>query len=199
MDMTEVTLGQFQEFRKALKSERGRNVIPDPLNASADARYPVLGVTLLQAQFYARRAGKDLPTEAEWERAARGESAFEHPWGNGRAIWKIDRTPGQIGAVKNFPTDRSPFGIYDLAGNAREWCLDRYSPTAFADAQKAAPAQLRNWKQTKQAGNAQADPIHVVKGNGPHWEAWHRAGVKGTERVRDVGFRCVLRLSGKDE
>ena len=85
MDVTEVTLGQYERFRKALKEERGRNIVAEPKNASSPPDFPVhSGVTLIQAQFYARWAGKEIPTEAEWERAARGEAAFDHPWGNGR-------------------------------------------------------------------------------------------------------------------
>jgi formylglycine-generating enzyme required for sulfatase activity len=192
MDLTETTVGRYQEFRKLLRAEPSRKSIAEPLNADAPAEYPVLGVTVLEAQFYARWAGKEIPTEAEWERAARGEQSFIHPWGNGRAIWKQARSREEIGPVKAYATDCSPFGIYDLAGNAREWCSDRYSPTAFAEAARLSPERLRNWK-----GARLADPAgtHVVKGNGPRWEAWHRQGAVGSERGKDIGFRCVLRIA----
>ncbi len=98
--------------------------------------------------------------------------------------------------MKSFGTDVSPFGIYDLAGNAREWCLDHWSPTAFTAAHKAsARNQLRNWK-----GPRTADPVnfHVVKGNGPGWDAWYREGMDATLHHPNVGFRCVLRLSDKN-
>jgi formylglycine-generating enzyme len=195
MDVAEVTVGQYERFRKLMKEERKRT-IPLPENSSAPPDRPVLGVTLLQAEFYARWAGKEIPTEAEWERAARGEGTFDHPWGNGRAIWKQARSQADIGPIKSFPTDVSPFGIYDLAGNAREWCLDRYSPSAFADASKSSSHQLRNWKGPRLAIQAE---FHVVKGNGPHWDAWYRQGLNATQRHPDVGFRCVLRLPDKSE
>jgi formylglycine-generating enzyme required for sulfatase activity len=196
MDVTEVTLRQYERFRKALKADKGRNVIGESQNASAPPDFPVLGVTLTQAQFYARWAGKEIPTEAEWERAARGEAAFDHPWGNGRAIWKHVRGYDEIDPVKSFRTDVSPFGIYDLAGNAREWCVDHYSPTAFADALKASNGQLRNWKGPR---TSHPENSHVVKGNGPRWEAWSRTGMNGSSGHPDVGFRCVLRLPEKSE
>jgi formylglycine-generating enzyme required for sulfatase activity len=196
MDVTEVTVGQYERFRKALKEEKGRNIIAEPQNAASPPDFPALGVTLTQAQFYARWAGQEIPTEAEWERAARGEAAFDHPWGNGRAIWKRARGFDQIDPVKSFRTDVSPFGIYDLAGNAREWCVDHYSPTAFADALKASNGQLRNWKGPR---TGQQENSHVVKGNGPHWDAWYRAGMNGLGRHPDVGFRCILRLPEKSE
>jgi formylglycine-generating enzyme required for sulfatase activity len=196
MDVTEVTVGQYERFRNALKEEKGRSIIGEPQNAASPPDFPVLGVTLTQAQFYARWAGQEIPTEAEWERAARGEAAFDHPWGNGRAIWKHARGFDQIDPVKSFRTDVSPFGIYDLAGNAREWCVDHYSPTAFADALKASNGQLRNWKGPR---TGQPENAHVVKGNGPRWEAWYRAGMNGLGRHPDVGFRCVLRLPEKSD
>jgi formylglycine-generating enzyme required for sulfatase activity len=195
MDVTEVTVGQFERFRKALREDKGRNVVTEPGNVSAPHQEPVMGVSLTQAQFYAKWAGKELPTESEWERAARGEGAFDHPWGNGRAIWKHPRTRDEIDPVKSFRTDLSPFGIYDLAGNAREWCVDHYSPTAFADALKSSSGQLRNWKGPRVSHPENA---RVVKGNGPNWDAWYRVGMDGAHGHPNVGFRCVLRLPEKE-
>jgi formylglycine-generating enzyme required for sulfatase activity len=195
MDVNEVTLRQYKRFRTALKEERGRNIVNEPKNASSPPNFPALGVTLTQAEFYARWAGKEIPTEAEWERAARGEAAFPHVWGNGRAIWTHARTRDEIDAVKSFRTDVSPFGIYDLAGNAREWCVDRYSPTSFADALKSSNGQLRNWKGPR---IGEPENAHVVKGNGPNWDAWYRVGMDGVHSHANVGFRCVLRLPERD-
>jgi formylglycine-generating enzyme required for sulfatase activity len=195
MDVTEVTLKQYERYRKALKEERGRDVVTEPANFKSPPEFPVLGVSLKQCEFYARWAKKELPTEAEWERAARGEPAFPHPWGNGRAIWSQPRKRDTITAVKSFGTDVSPYGIYDLAGNAREWCSDRYSDTALAEAQKLSQTPLRNWKGAR---SAQPADFHVVKGNGPGWNAWYRVGMNSLERHADVGFRCVLRLGEKN-
>jgi sulfatase modifying factor 1 len=195
MDVTEVTLKQYEHYRKALNEERGRNAVSEPANAKSPPDFPVLGVSLKQCEFYARWAKKELPTESEWERAARGEAAFVHPWGNGRAIWSLPRKRDTITAVKSFGTDVSPYGIYDLAGNAREWCSDRYSDTAFAEAQKLSQTPLRNWKGAR---TAQPADFHIVKGNGPGWKTWYRVGMNSLERHPDVGFRCVLRLGEKN-
>jgi formylglycine-generating enzyme len=195
MDVNEVTLKQYEKYRKYLIEERGRSNVPQAKNFKSPPNFPALGVTLIQADFYAKWAGKEIPSEAEWERAARGPAAFAHPWGNGRAIWTHARTPEEIDAVRTFRTDVSPYGIYDLAGNAREWCTDRYSPTAFSDALKSANGgELRNWKGPRlgEMENAQ-----VVKGNGPNWDAWYRTGMDGTHAHADVGFRCILRLPEK--
>ncbi len=195
MDITETTLARYERYRKAFNEERGRNA-PLPANSTSPPTFPALGLTYKQAEFYARWAQKALPTESEWERAARGEGAFPHPWGTGRAIWSEPRKRDTITAVKSFGTDVSPFGIFDLAGNAREWCLDHWSPTAFVAAHKtSARTQLRNWK-----GPRAADPVnfHVVKGNGPGWYTWYREGMDATLHHPNVGFRCVLRLSEKN-
>jgi formylglycine-generating enzyme required for sulfatase activity len=194
MDVNEVTLKQYEKFRKYLIEERGRNNVSDAKNFKSPPNFPALGVTLIQADFYAKWAGKEIPTEAEWERAARGPAGFAHPWGNGRAIWTHARTHQEIDAVRTFRTDVSPYGIYDLAGNAREWCTDRYSPTAFADALKSANGELRNWKGPRFTEN---ENLHVVKGNGPNWDAWYRTGLDGTHPQAAVGFRCILRLPEK--
>ncbi len=197
MDVNEVTLKQFEKFRKYLIEERGRNSVSEAKNFKSPPNFPALGVTLIQADFYAKWAGKEIPTEAEWEHAARGQAGFAHPWGNGRAIWSHARTPDEIDAVRSFRTDVSPYGIYDLAGNAREWCSDRYSPTAFADALKSAKGgELRNWKGPRIA-DSENENSHVVKGNGPNWDAWYRAGLDGTHPQAKVGFRCILRLPEK--
>jgi formylglycine-generating enzyme required for sulfatase activity len=195
MDRTEVTLEMFERYRKALNEERGKRAVQEPVNAKSPPDFPVLGVLWKQAEFYAHWAHKDLPTEAEWERAARGETAFAHPWGNGRAIWSRARARDTITAVKTFPTDVSPFGIYDLGGNAQEWCSDRWSPTAFAEALKSSHTPLRNWKGAR---NSDPADFHVVKGNGLDWNAWYRTGMNGTQHHPEVGFRCVLRLNEKN-
>jgi hypothetical protein len=195
MDLTEVTLDRFERYRKAINDERGPRAVQEPENSKSPPNFPVLGVVLKQAEFYAHWAHKEIPTEAEWERAARGEAAFPHPWGSGRAIWSQPRNRDTITAVKTFGTDVSPFGIYDLAGNAREWCSDRWSPYAFAEAQKSSRAPLRNWKGARSAEPAE---FHVVKGNGPDWDSWYREGMNGTQHHSNVGFRCVLRLNDKN-
>lgn len=190
IDISEVTLAQYEAFRADLR-ETKKQTKPNPLNGPDEQDYPVRGITYGDARSFAGWAGKALPTEAQWEMAARSPKGFTHPWGNGKALWPKSRTLQDVTAVKLFRTDESVFGVFDLAGNVREWVFDPWSPTAFQDNQATAVSQLRNWDGPKKGA---VENTRVVKGNGPGWNVWHRSGVIQTSKVADIGFRCVLSL-----
>lgn len=192
IDVTEVTLAQYDEFRKEL-GEAKKRIPQEPVNANSPPDHPALGVAYSEAVFYANRSGKDLPTEAEWEKAARGETGFDHVWGSGRVIWSRPRAVDQIDAMKSFRTDVSTFGVYDLAGNAQEWCSDFYSAVHYADLGKDGTV-VRNWRGPRRS---QDENVRVVRGGGENWNAWYRRGVSGRERDPHIGFRCVLRPQEK--
>ncbi|MBI1345312.1 SUMF1/EgtB/PvdO family nonheme iron enzyme [bacterium] len=192
MDLTEVTVAQFELYRQSLRDQKKR-VPSAPLNAGQPANFPALGVPWGDASTYVRWAGKELPTEAEFEKAARGTDGFDHPWGNGRPVWPRPRTPATLSAVGQFPGDVGPFGNYDLAGNAREWLADWYSPQAHQEAARTAMQKtLSNWSGPRKAAQGSQ---RVIKGSGPQWEVYYRWGSDMFERHPDVGFRGVLRIS----
>jgi formylglycine-generating enzyme required for sulfatase activity len=189
MELFEVTVEQFEVYRQEQKDKK--KAVPTTSNPSAEPRTPVLGVAWGTAQLYARWAGMDLPTEAEFEKATRGPNSLRTPWGDSRAIWPDKRTPDTLKTVGAYSSDMSPYGIYDLAGNAREWCSDIYSDHAHRDAVSSTGQAPHNWPGPKKAANGN---MRVVKGNGPDWSAWHRQSREIGKTHPDVGFRCVLRI-----
>jgi formylglycine-generating enzyme required for sulfatase activity len=110
----------------------------------------VVGVSWFEAEAYARLAGARLPTESEWERAARGEDGRRYPWGD---AWDPARAHHRGGArhtlpVGCFPSGRSPHGLWDAAGNVWEWTADPFDSagtlrSARGGAWNAHPPQLR--------------------------------------------------------
>lgn len=133
MDIYEVTNAQY-----ALCVSDG--VCTDPINVKSLKRpeyygnpefdnYPVVWVTWDQANAYCEWAGGRLPTEAEWEFAARGEAGNLYPWGAAFDSSKLNFAGTgfyDTHAVDEDPDDVSEFGVYDLAGNVSEWVYDRY-------------------------------------------------------------------------
>jgi iron(II)-dependent oxidoreductase len=134
LDKFEVTNEQYEKFR----SETGHQ----PPQFWDDPRFnkpnqPVVGVSFHDAVTYCQWAGKRLPTEAEWEKAARGTEGQIYPWGN-----DFDWTKGNFSdkgqfdghldgfaftaPVGSFPETVSPYGVQDMAGNVWEWCADWY-------------------------------------------------------------------------
>jgi len=188
MQVLEVTIQDFEKFRVDMR-EKKKPVPPAPSNASDSPETPALGLPWGVAVGYARWAGMELPTEAEFEKSARGSHGMRTPWGEGKPLWG-SRT---ISATGLFAADRSPYGIYDLAGNASEWCSDLFSPTAHEEAVNSIAREgLKNWSGPKKVRDMN---LRVIKGNGENWSIWDRIGKDMGKGHSNVGFRCVLRIS----
>jgi len=125
MHKTEVTWRQFRKFAEAT----GAPLPPSPLWGTPDY-YPVSNGMYSEAKAYCEWAGGRLPTEAEWEKAAKGTDGREYPWGN---EWDPDRCnslnggPHRPVGVGSFPDCLSPYGLVDMAGNTWEWVADWYA------------------------------------------------------------------------
>jgi formylglycine-generating enzyme required for sulfatase activity len=134
IDRYEVTHAQYAMFLQA-KGHKPPIDWSGGKMPSGREKYPVVNVTWADADAYARWAGKRLPTEAEWEKAARGTDGRIYPWGNdaskksaaGKDAQDPRRREGRTFAVGSFPDDVSPSGAMDMAGNVWEWTADWYN------------------------------------------------------------------------
>lgn len=189
IDVTEVTIGEFAKFKTAMIGKEGAPAATVPL--SGNPKLPVVKLSWKDAQNYAKWAKKDLPTEAEWEKAGRGPDGGAFPWGGERVIWDRSRQIGQVDPVGSYPHDRSRYGVLDLAGNVQEWCLDWYSDKAFTEARNKDGSPAHNWTGPKKASNGE----RVIKGGADRWELWARGSHGMTKPSEKVGFRCVLRMT----
>jgi formylglycine-generating enzyme required for sulfatase activity len=187
IDQHEVTVRQFQLFLSETH-HRGQ----PPRSWSEDFRknpsesLPMVMVNARDAQAYADWALKKLPTEAQWEVAARSTDSRPYPWGSDPAIGAREHGATQLEPVKSLPADVSPYGVYDLGGSVLEWTKDWYDSKYFR--------QLPRGNVDNPTGSATRPKSLelVVKGDRKSGSASSRQGIMLDKRLTYVGFRCVL-------
>jgi formylglycine-generating enzyme required for sulfatase activity len=184
MDTHEVAIGDYAKFVKAKRHRPPYNWPKSGPPAGKD-KFPVSAVSWDDASAYCAWAGKRLPTEAEWERAARGlAEGAKYPWGDGD-VKKTDARYGTVEgpvAVGQYPPNY--FGLYDVAGNVWEWTADWYEKDYYATAPEKDPRGPEKGMYKVLRGGSWADlPKYLTTA--------HRSWARPAERSPNIGFRCV--------
>jgi Uncharacterized conserved protein len=149
--------------------------------------HPVVYVNWNDAVKYCAWVGGSLPTEAQWEKAARGTDGRIYPWGNTPPNSKLANYHNYLGMttiVGSFPAGASPYGLLDMAGNVREWIKDWYSDYYFHDATASNPTGPAKGVNHTLKGGGWRDPDVYLRSAS---RLNHVANSPGEDR----GFRCV--------
>jgi sulfatase modifying factor 1 len=191
IDRTEVTVARFQQCVATghCAATPGGSERPSPPD------HPITMVSWADAAAFCAWAGGRLPTEAEWERAARGTTGRVYPWGNvynpflsnhGRfGLYELDGADGffEAAPVASFPDGRTPEGIEDLAGNVQEWVADWFAPE-YSKASAVNPRGPDAGEERVVRGGGYGSPRPFLRG-ASRWKApvWARRSW--------LGFRCA--------
>lgn len=179
IDETEVSNAEYRRFCEATGHRT-----PQTADYASHPDYPVDGVSFEDASAYALWAGRRLPTEEEWEKAARGTDNHVYPWGD--ATWAGD-VPTSLQAVDSNPLRRSPYGAYNMAGNVWEWTATAIHPS---------PEETNAMRQLLK-GQSFSDDWRIIKGGSfkPGDSDYFAVGKHRALPVNAsspwIGFRCV--------
>ena len=182
IDKMEVTWGQYQRFRAESHQPHPRSPVWGILEA-----LPVSSITSAEAEAFCAWAGGRLPTEAEWERAARGDDGRKYPWGDTFDPWRCntrDGGPHAPNAAGEYPDCVSPYGVLDLSGSVAEWCSDWYSDAYYAKSPIENPTGPETGTRRVSRGGGWMTPSQLTR-------VVTRVGVEPAWHGPMQGFRCA--------
>ncbi len=186
IDKTEVTVAAYGRFLESTRRSPPKGW--DKIDLEQWKDYPVVHISWDDAAAYARWVDKRLPSEAEWEYAARGPDGMRFPWGNEFRQDKTNASQKGMLPVGAIPTDESPHGVLDMAGNVSEWVADYYRPYPGNEY----PDKDYNKGYRVIRGGSYGGPGHYFM------EYYMRCSIRSFAAVSkthpEVGFRCAKDL-----
>ena len=189
-----VTVAMYEKF--CVETKREMPSAPDFNPNWSRKDHPIVNVSWDDAKAYCDWAEMRLPTEAEWERAARGIDGRKYPWGNGFDTNRLQCSKDKYGdaggtaVVGKFPSGASPYGVLDMAGNVWQWCADWYDKD-FPGSRQGAELDPMNQSVGEQKsriarGGSCCDNVEV------NFRSAFRLRNDPAVRNFNVGFRCCL-------
>ena len=199
IDQHEVTNAQYAQCVSAGKcrepSEKSSLRVSDYFGNKDFEMYPVVYVTWEDANKYCAWTGKHLPTEAEWEKAARGTDGRIYPWGNQWDAAKANTAEasppvGDNAKVGQYPAGASPYGALDMAGNVWEWVSDWYDPNYYSQLQQSQPSPPKN-PQGPASGTQRIAHGGDAFARLTHLRIAFRGNLDPSTNDHSLGFRCA--------